>query len=103
MIARDLDVDDTRAVATAWGRRLAKAPVHISAGDLYAGRGFLEARRAAAHLDADLAVVSAGLGLVEATTRTPSYSLTTAPRDADSVLAKTEGSATAWWEALFPL
>jgi hypothetical protein len=100
LFARDLDADDTRAVATAWGRRLAKAKAHVPAGDLYAGRGFLEARRAAAHLNADLAVVSAGLGLVEATTLAPSYSLTTVSRDADSILAKTEGSAAAWWGAL---
>lgn len=100
LFARDLDADDTRAVATAWGDRLARASAQVPAGDLYAGRGFLEARRAAAHLNADLAVVSAGLGLVEATTLAPSYSLTTAPRDADSVLDKTEGSAAAWWGAL---
>lgn len=100
LLARDLDADDTRAVATAWGDRLARAPAQVPAGDLYAGRGFLEARRAAAHLNADLAVVSAGLGLVEATTLAPSYSLTTAPHDADSVLAKTRESAAAWWSAL---
>lgn len=100
LYARDLDADDTQAVANAWGDRLSKAPTQIPAGDLYAGRGFLEARRAAAHLNADLAVVSAGLGLVEATTFAPAYSLTTASRDADSVLAKTRGSASAWWRAL---
>lgn len=100
LYARDLDVDDTRTVATAWGRRLADAKPHILAGDLYAGRGFLEARRAAVHLNANLAVISAGLGLVEATTLAPSYSLTTAPRDADSVLAKTRDTAAAWWDAL---
>lgn len=100
LYARDLDADDTHAVASAWGHRLSKAPAQIPTSDLYAGRGFLEARRAAAHLNADLAVVSAGLGLVEATTLAPSYSLTTAPRDADSVLAKTRGSASSWWSAL---
>lgn len=100
LYARDLDAGDTRAVATAWGRRLAKAPANIAAGDLYAGRGFVEARRAAAHLNADLCVVSAGLGLVEVTTLTPSYSLTTTARDVDSVLAKTQDSASAWWSAL---
>lgn len=100
LFARDLDADDTLAVARAWGRRLVEAPAHTQAGDLYAGRGFLEARRAAAHLNADLCVVSAGLGLVEATTLTPSYSLTTATRDVDSVLAKTQDSASAWWSAL---
>jgi hypothetical protein len=100
LFARDLDADDTLAVARAWGRRLVEAPAHTRAGDLYAGRGFLEARRAAAHLHADLCVVSAGLGLVEATTLAPSYSLTTVSRDADSILAKTEGSAAAWWSAL---
>lgn len=100
LYARDLDADDTCAVATAWGERLTKAPAHIPAGDLYAGRGFVEARRAATHLKADLAVVSAGLGLVEATTLAPSYSLTTVSRDADSILAKTESSAAAWWGAL---
>lgn len=100
LFARDLDADDTLAAARAWGRRLVEAPAHTRAGDLYAGRGFLEARRAAAHLNADLCVVSAGLGLVEAKTLAPSYSLTTAARDVDSVLAKTKDSASAWWSAL---
>lgn len=100
LYARDLDIDDTRTVATAWGRRLAEVRPHIPAGDLYSGRGFLEARRAAVHLNANLAVVSAGLGLVDATTLVPSYSLTTAPRDADSVLTKTRDTAAAWWGAL---
>ena len=91
---------DTQAVAAQWTDRLRAAPVAGRAGDLYGGRGFVEARQAARDAAARLAIVSAGLGLVDGDTEVPAYSLTTAGRDPDSVLVKTSGTATAWWTAL---
>jgi hypothetical protein len=47
-------------------------------------------------------VVSAGLGLVEAATAVPSYSLTVVPGTADNILERIAGRPTAadWWQAL---
>ncbi|WP_292071318.1 hypothetical protein [Brevundimonas sp. UBA7534] len=100
LIAGDLPVGDSKAVAADWGRRLRQAAPAVKAGDLYAGRGFSEATRAAAHLEARLAIVSAGLGLVDAGTIVPAYSLTTVPRDPDNILGKIGGSAREWWKDL---
>lgn len=98
--ARDLSPGSTQAVAVQWTHRLKAAPLAGRAGDLYGGRAFVEARRAAGDAKAGLAIVSAGLGLVDGDTEVPAYSLTTATRDPDGVLSKTSGTATAWWTAL---
>src|SRR4051812_30887952 len=88
LVARDLQAGEVAEVAADWGRRLGSGGATIKAGDLYAGRGFSEATRAAAYLGARLNIVSAGLGLIDAQTLGPSYSLTTAPRDPDNILGK---------------
>ncbi|RYG88180.1 MAG: hypothetical protein EON59_05245 [Alphaproteobacteria bacterium] len=98
--ARDLEDGSAQQVAKTWGERLQQAAPTTKAGHLYAGRGFLEARRAAAHLDARLAIVSAGFGLIDATTVVPSYSLTTSVQDPDNVLRKTGGLSADWWNAV---
>ena len=98
--ASDLSPGSTQAVAAQWTDRLKASPAAGRAGDLYGGRGFVEARRAAGELAAGLAIVSAGLGLVDGDTQVPAYSLTTSTRDPDGVLGKTSGTATAWWTAL---
>lgn len=98
--AKSLDAGSLSGVAAAWGQRLRSAPATIKAGDLYGGRGFVEAKLAADHLGAPLSIVSAGLGLIDATTDVPSYCLTTAPRDPDNILSKTGGSPSEWWTEL---
>jgi hypothetical protein len=98
--AESLDRGSASAVAAAWGQRLRSAPATIKAGDLYGGRGFVEAKLAASHLGAPLSIVSAGLGLVDATTDVPSYCLTTAPRDRANILSKTGGPSSEWWAQL---
>lgn len=98
--AKSLNAGGASDVAAAWGQRLRSARATIKAGDLYGGRGFVEAKRAASHLGAPLSIVSAGLGLVDAGTQVPSYCLTTAPRDPDNILNKTGGSSSEWWTEL---
>lgn len=101
--ARDLESGTSNAVAEAWVARLKAATPSMSASALYAGRAFFEARRTALDLGASLAVVSAGLGLVDGETSVPSYSLTTARRDPDDILRKTTRGAADWWTALTAL
>lgn len=84
-------------MAVAWRERLAKAPKPWTAVNLYLGRGFADVTSAAKAADADLFIVSAGLGLVSATSQAPSYNLTVTPTAADCVLRKTSGDARAWW------
>lgn len=98
--AGGLAKDSVDAVATAWGERLKAATSTTAAEDLYAGRAFNEAASTASILGARLAIVSAGLGLVDGATLAPGYSLTTARRDPDNILAKTGGSASEWWMSL---
>lgn len=90
----------TASVAIAWGERLRAAAATTQAKELYAGRAFNEAACAAKRLGARLAIVSAGLGLVDGSTLSPVYSLTTARRDPDNILLKTGGTASQWWMAL---
>jgi len=87
-------------VATAWAQRLRAAKPIVPAGQLYGGRAFYDAARTSHFLGARLAVVSAGLGLVEGTTTVPSYSLTTITRDPDGILAKTASTASEWWASI---
>lgn len=90
----------TTAVAAAWGERLLAASPTTAAKDLYAGRAFREAATTARVLSARIAIVSAGLGVVDGATPVPSYSLTTARRDPDDILAKTGSTAAEWWVSL---
>ena len=59
-------------VASDWSQRLTTAEPTTPVEHLYAGRAFYEAVRTAKALSAPLAVVSAGLGLVDGRTRVPS-------------------------------
>jgi hypothetical protein len=96
---RPAPLDD---VVKEWGSRLDVAMLAGPASDLYCGRAFRQAEAAAHHLRAPLLVVSAGLGLVPAAKRVPSYSLTVIPGTADNILARISGRATPseWWTAL---
>lgn len=98
--ARNLPHGDAFAVAREWTRRIDAAPKDVLASDLYAGRTFTEATRAAAKAKARLLIVSAGLGLITTDSLVPGYDLTLAVTSEDSVLAKTKGSSDAWWTAL---
>lgn len=71
--------------------------------EVYCGRAYREAASAAKKLSAELAVISAGLGVVRADQQIPSYSLTVSPGSEDTVMDKIIGggaSPDAWWGAL---
>lgn len=96
--AEALDPGSLCDVAEQWVRRLSAANERVRARRLYAGRNFQEAEAAAAQIGADLAVVSAGLGVVDADTLVPPYALSVVEASSDSVLARiVEGDARQWW------
>lgn len=85
-----------------WCARLARAePVGVAA-DLYCGRAFRQAESSAKRLGAGFWVASAGLGLVSADTRVPSYSLTVVRGNSDNILERIVGHAgpSEWWSAV---
>jgi len=89
-------------VAGQWAKRLASAGECYLPAAIYGGRGFQEARSVAGVLEARLLIVSAGLGLVDATTQVPSYACTIIPGSTDSVASRVRGafSSPQWWSAL---
>lgn len=100
LLCRVLVAGNSGKIARAWSDRVRRADTVCAARELYLGRAFREAELAAETLGAQFFVVSAGLGLIRADLAIPSYSLTLADTSPDSVLAKTESSASAWWQEL---
>lgn len=98
--ARRLPVGTAAQVASDWAARLAAAPTALHAKDLYAGRGMVEARRAADVLGGRFAILSAGLGLVDGDAPVPAYSLTTIKGDPDDIQRRTGGTRSDWWKAI---
>ena len=76
LLANELPTGRQAEFSGAWLSLLAKAKPDLAAADLYAGAAFGRAKKAASLLGADLAVISAGLGLVMGETFVPSYDLT---------------------------
>lgn len=89
-------------LAGTWGERIANEPARYPAPDVYCGRSFQEARAAAAKIDAKLIIVSAGLGLVEASAHIPSYGCTVLLGANDGVQGRATGdfSIVSWWRVL---
>lgn len=89
-------------VAHAWGQRLEGSDEHFTAALIYGGRSFQEASAAARALGARLLVVSAGLGLIDASDAVPPYACTVLVGAADSVAARVTGpyDIATWWAAL---
>lgn len=106
--ARSLPKGSLEEVSGEWVRRLKTAELHSPSGqlhapiELYCGRAVAESLRAAQLMYAKVAFVSAGLGVVSATRRIPSYSLTISSNHPDSVVHSTEDArdAALWWDAL---
>lgn len=100
--AADLPQAEISGLAAEWGRRLTRAPKAFSARDIYGGRAFQEASLAAEFLDAQLIVVSAGLGLIAVGEPVPPYACTVVVGAPDSIATKSLGrfTAGAWWQAL---
>jgi len=90
------------SVVTDWGIRLRTATELFPACEIYCGRGFKEAVEASALLNAPLLVVSAGLGLVHASSEIPPYECTIVHGAPAGVAGRVKGEFTAsgWWAAL---
>lgn len=102
MQMRALSPSPMACVVADWGGRLRKAGTRYPAAEIYGGRGFKEAVDAASLLDARLMVVSAGLGLIEATKLIPPYACTILQSAPDGVPARVTDnfSACSWWAEL---
>lgn len=90
-------------VAQEWGRRVSLAKNRSIPNDLYCGRAYKEARQASELLETELAVISAGHGLVRQGQFIAPYGLTATSGKEDSVGSKITGagwSAPEWWQAL---
>lgn len=93
------------AFLTEWQAKILRAPADMHARDLYLGRGFQEAKRAWDHAqklgEADLFIASAGLGIINADDKAPSYSITVSPQGEDSVIARLDiADSKDWWTSL---
>lgn len=94
--------DSQERVETAWLQTLTDlGPTH-RANDLYQGRGFRVALKLAAECDAELYIVSAGLGLVRAGLSIPAYGLTLSGTGPENIATRIEGrfDPSGWWRAI---
>ncbi|WP_156347477.1 MULTISPECIES: hypothetical protein [unclassified Sphingomonas] len=98
----DLAAAPLPTLAAAWAERLEAAPERFPATSIYGGRAFQEAVTVATATKARLLVISAGLGLIDASTDAPPYACTVLVGAADSVAGKVTGpyGAAHWWTAL---
>lgn len=100
--AEHLPFGSQKIVAEEWLKRVKDAARVSSIRDLYCGRSFSEATKVWQLLQAEPYVVSAGLGLVNASCSIPSYSLTLATASSDSIVRKIDGrfQPDEWWAAI---
>lgn len=102
-MARTMARSDISGLSQEWSSRRMGANT-VAARDLYSGRSFKIAEKAARHCDAELFAVSAGYGLVSADDQIPAYSVTVSGDSEDNVLAMAGGAkSSSWWKALPPL
>lgn len=103
LCAADLVADSLEVVAAEWRARLKASTKKYLPTALYGGRSFAEALSTSKNLGIRLAVISAGLGVVEPEALAPSYSLTTAGATDENVLSRCPlGTKPAdWWRAAF--
>lgn len=104
LAVRSLDAGDTEARAEQWVQRVCAASGGVSLGDLYMGEAWQQAKLLFSDAgfrgyDADLYVVSAGLGIRLATSLGPAYSATFSRGHADSVAVDGLG-AVQWWRRM---
>lgn len=86
-------------VASEWACTLAKQKALCTATELYQGRAFGLAKRAAGILRADMGIISAGLGYVRGDMLIPPYDLTVRSSGPGSVVTRVVGQfdKEAWW------
>jgi len=98
-----LPIGSTALLAREWSIRVRRTVPSTCAEELYQGRAFLEALKVSETTKSPLYVVSAGLGLLRADKKIPSYSLTVSPGTADAIQNRctdTGFSAADWWTKL---
>ncbi|KQY25922.1 DUF6884 domain-containing protein [Rhizobium sp. Root483D2] len=101
LCARDLPIGTLGHVAQSWMAKVATVEAMAPAKDIYCGRSFVEAKKAADAAQAELHIVSAGLGLIRSQQEIPSYNLTVSKGSPDCVLDKLQDHGDAdWWAAL---
>src|SRR5271157_1486274 len=100
--ALSLSRAEQRCVEKEWLERLHSLPLVVVAGGLYAGRGFAYGLRAAVAAGARLYIVSAGLGLVAADCRVPTYGITVSGGGEESIRPRVAGKfdISQWWKAV---
>lgn len=100
--AASLGTGDLASVAQEWARRLRDPAPRFPVLDLYGGRSFQEAKASAAGLRANMFVISAGLGLIDAAGEVPSYACTVASGAVDGIEPRVLGnfSSAEWWAHL---
>ncbi|RWO54269.1 hypothetical protein [Mesorhizobium sp.] len=100
--AVSLPVGSQEVIQTAWNAKISALQPAVSAGALYAGRGFGLAAQAAKIAEAKLYILSAGLGLVAAGRQVPLYGLTVSSGHVESVPARVSGDfdVAAWFFSL---
>jgi hypothetical protein len=93
---------DIQSLARAWQSDYCGAPRLRLVRDLYLGRSFSDAYKAARLVDGELFVVSSGLGLAHELDDAPSYDLTFADTSNPLavVLHRQGWTPAAWWDAL---
>lgn len=90
-------------LAREWSIRVRRAKPSTHVDELYQGRAFLEAQKVSESTKSPLYVVSAGLGLLRADQKIPSYSLTVSTGAADAIQSRCTDkgfSAANWWAML---
>ena len=92
---------EMRVVINDWCRSVASVPPgdRFPARDVYCGRAFSEARRAAEIVDGELWIASAGLGLLRSDERIPVYDLSVTGGGENDVREKIRGAfiEREWW------
>ena len=91
---------DQQSLARQWVGIVDSSEKIVEAGKLYTGRGFKLVSQNSSY--DDLFVISAGLGLVNASTKIPAYNLTISPGHADSLdqFCETKIDLEDWWSSL---
>ena len=103
LLARNLPQGSIDNVAQNWAKIINSSSHSFNANQIYCGRPFAEALKAANACQAKLVVVSAGLGLVDMYSKIPTYGLTVAERHSDSVsnlVTIDSWGPSMWWASL---
>jgi hypothetical protein len=102
LMARALPKGDLIATSEEWVSRLEVAKYQFVASHLYCGRAVTETLKAGESVGAEVAFLSAGLGIVQQYQEVPSYSLVATPGYPDSVCERITGKydSASWWGAL---